>query len=61
MARDPTDRDERDLGVDVVGRLERRRLHTLEPWMAVAASFGAQVVDPALRAIPELAAALLEH
>jgi PglZ domain len=56
-----TDRDERDLGVDVVGRLERRRLHTLEPWMAVAASFGAQVVDPALRAVPELATALLEH
>jgi hypothetical protein len=56
-----TDRDERDLGVDVVGRLERRRLHTLEPWMAVAASFGAQGVDPALRIVPELAAALLEH
>jgi hypothetical protein len=56
-----TDRDVRDLGVDVVGRLARRRLHTLEPWMAVAASFSAQGVDPALRTVPELAAALLEH
>jgi hypothetical protein len=56
-----TDRDERDLGVDVIGRLARRRLHTLEPWTAIAAFFGAQGVDPALRAVPELAAALLEH
>ena len=56
-----TDRGARDLGVDVLGRLARRRLHTLEPWMAVAASFNAQGIDPALRAVPELAAALLEH
>jgi hypothetical protein len=56
-----TDRDPHDLGVDVVGRLAGRRLQILEPWAPVAAAFGAQAVDPALRAVPELAAALLEH
>lgn len=56
-----TDRDERDLGADVLGRLVRRRLHTLDPWNAVAASFGATGFDPSLRKLPELADALLEH
>ncbi|MCP9485023.1 MAG: BREX-2 system phosphatase PglZ [Gaiellaceae bacterium MAG52_C11] len=56
-----TDRDERDLGADVLGRLVRRRLHTLDPWNAVAASFGATGFDSSLRKLPELASALLEH
>ena len=56
-----TDRDPRDLGVDVMSRLARHRLHTLDAWLAVCVSFGARELDPALRAIPELAVALLEH
>jgi hypothetical protein len=55
-----TDRDERDLGAEVVARLARGRIVTLDAWEAVAAAFGARAVDPALRTIPELAAALLE-
>ncbi len=56
-----TDRDPRDLGVDVMSRLTRHRLHTLDAWLAVCVLFGARELDPALRAVPELAVALLEH
>jgi len=56
-----TDREPRDLGVDVMSRLTRHRLQTLDAWLAVCVSFGARELDPALRSVPDLAAALLEH
>lgn len=56
-----TDRDERDLGLDVMARLARRRLQSIDTWTAVAAAFNARTVDPAVRRTPDLASALLEH
>lgn len=56
-----TDRDERDLGRDVLVRLARRRLEPIDAWSAVAGSFGALGVETSLRRIPDLAGALLEH
>ena len=56
-----TDRDERDLGRDVLDRLARRRLESIDSWSAVAASFEARGVDAALRRTPDLAGALLDH
>ena len=41
-----TDRDPRDLGIDVMARLARRRLQSIDAWTAVAASFDARTVTP---------------
>ena len=48
------------LGQDVVARLARSRLFSVNPWDAVQALFGARRLDPALRE-QCLARALLEH
>ena len=55
-----TEHDEHELGVEVVARLARRRIESIDAWAAVAAAFGARAVDPALRETPELASALLD-
>lgn len=55
-----TDRDENDLGADLVARLARRRLYRIEPWRAVLDLFRARELDPRLPRGRWLAEALLE-
>lgn len=50
---------ERELGIDLVARLARRRLHSLDPWDAVKSLFGAHSVDPRVARDRELASTLL--
>jgi hypothetical protein len=52
--------DDSGLGVDILARLARRRVHRLDPWETVAELFGARELDPRLRREPALAEALLE-
>lgn len=52
--------DDRDLGLDVLARLARRRLLRLDPWETVRSAFGAQSVEPRLRSLPLLGRALLK-
>ena len=53
--------DEIELGADVIGRLARRRLFTIDPWQLVKDRFRARHVDPRLaEQHPWVARALLE-
>lgn len=54
-----TDREERDLGSDVLVRLARRRLFTVDPWIVLGALFGAASLEPRLTRERWLAEALL--
>ena len=54
-----TDRTEKELGLDVVARLARRRLHRLDPWETVKRLFRASRLDPRLAKAPALADALI--
>lgn len=53
--------DEAELGADVVGRLARRQLFSIDPWQLVKDRFRARFVDPRLvQQHPWVARALLE-
>ncbi len=52
--------DETDLGGDVVARLARYRLYSIDPWQLVLDLFRASTPDPRLRSQRWLAEALLE-
>ena len=53
--------DEAELGADVVGRLARRQLFSIDPWQLVKERFRARFVDPRLvQQHPWVALALLE-
>lgn len=54
-----TDREERDLGSDVLVRLARRRLLTVDPWIVLGSLFGAASLEPRLARERWLAEALL--
>lgn len=51
--------DDRDLGLDVLARLARRRLHHPERWQMVRDAYGVVSVDPRLPMQPWMADALL--
>lgn len=54
------DREPNDLGDDVLARLARRRLFSLDPWETLRGLFRAQNVDPALAGETGIAGALIE-
>lgn len=54
------DRDERDLGLDVLARFAKERLLRLDLWTSVRELFGARELDPALVDKPWLARALVQ-
>ncbi|MEW6474685.1 MAG: BREX-2 system phosphatase PglZ [Actinomycetota bacterium] len=56
-----TDREDHELGLDVLARLTKRRLIGLEPWELLRARLGVTAFDPALSAQAWLADALLQH
>ena len=56
-----TDREDHELGLDVLARLSKRRLLGLEPWELLRARMGVTALDPTLAAQPWLADALLRH
>ena len=53
--------EERDLGWDVLARLARTKLHTLQPWPTLLELFQANDVSPKLRESRGVAEYLLEH
>ncbi len=55
-----TDRPESDLGDDVMARLARRRLFTLDPWDTLKGLFHARNIDPKLAGDAAIATALIE-
>lgn len=55
-----TDRENRDLGEDVLARLAKERIIARDPWDSVKRLFGAVKLDPALADHPWLASALLD-
>ena len=46
-----TDRSAQELGMDVLARLARSRLHTLDAWQALRERLGVQDFDPRLRSL----------
>lgn len=54
------DRESHDLGDDVLARLARRKLFSLDPWETLRGLFRAQNVDPALAGEEGIAGALIE-
>jgi hypothetical protein len=54
-----TDRDRQELGLDVLARLAKRRLFSLDSWRALIERFGVQSVDPRLRGLSWLPEELL--
>lgn len=55
-----TELDQAELGLDLVSRLFRRRLHSVDPWMAVRNRFQAQEVEASLVPQTHLARTLIE-
>jgi PglZ domain-containing protein len=55
-----TNLNDTEIGLDLLVRFARRRLHTLRPWPIVQELFQARLVDPSLLAKRWLAEALLE-
>ena len=53
--------EERELGWDVLARLARTKLHTLQPWQILLEDFKANDVSPKLRESRGVAEYLLEH
>lgn len=53
--------EERELGWDVLARLARTKLHTLQPWATLLELFQADDVSPKLRESRGVAEYLLEH
>lgn len=46
-----TDRSAQELGLDVLARLAKRRLHTLDAWHALYERLGVRDIDPRLRSL----------
>ncbi len=54
-----TDREEKDLGTDVLARLAKRKLQVVDPWLVLQDLFSAHSIDPRLTRLRWLAEALL--
>lgn len=55
-----TELSQNDLGLDLVARLFRKRLHSIDAWTAVRSRFQAQEVEPSLVPQTHLARALID-